>query len=594
MNCMTGEQLTLFALMASILALLVWGRYRYDLVAFTGLVAAVILGVVPHDKAFSGFGNEATAIIALVLIVSRGLSNSGAVELLGRRLFARRRSLPAHIGITASLGALASTVMNNVAALMLVMPIDLKAAERAKRSPALTLMPLSFATLLGGLVTLIGTPPNIILSSFRERAIGKPFAMFDFTPVGLTVAVAGVAFVALIGWRLLPSRFSKRTGRALVREVTNFIAEVRVPAGSPTVGKLMHRLDEAADANDVSVVGIVRNGKRMPGPQRFTEIEADDILMIEAGAGTIDGFVGALSLEYVGFRQHEKLFGEGLALMEVVIPENAAIEGRTALTMRLLRDHGVVLLGVSRQGERFHDRLRELRIRAGDVLLLMGPNQRLPQLAEWIGGLPLRERHLPLAQRHKAPLAVGLFAAAIAVASLGFVALPAALAAVCLAYVATGIVPAREVYSAIEWPVIVLIGSLLPIGMALESSGGTALLAHNILGLAEGYGPAVVLALLMIVTMTLADVLNNVATTVIAAPIAINVAQGLGVSPDPFLMAVAVAASCSFLTPIGHKNNTLIMGPGGYRFGDYWRMGLPLEILVVIVSLPAIMLFWPF
>lgn len=591
---MPTSQMLLFALLISILALLIWGRFRYDLVAFGGLVVALIIGLVPHERAFSGFGHEATIIIALVLIISRGLSNSGAVDLIGRYLIGKRLPLPAHIGVTTTIGALASTVMNNVAALVLLMPIDIKAAIRAKRSPALTLMPLSFATLLGGLVTLIGTPPNIIISSFRAKAIGEPFSMFDFTPVGAVVALVGIVYIAFIGWRLIPARAAEGSSDKLVGDVMNFIVEVRVPAGSSTIGKLVSNLDAAADAHDVAVIGLVRDGKPLPGASRFIEIVADDILVIEAGAHAIDEFVGALKLQYLGFREHDKLFGQGLALMEVVIPENAAIEGRSALTMRLLREHGVILLGVSRQGQRFHERLRSLRIRAGDVLLLLGPGQRLPQIAEWIGGLPLKERRLQVAQRHKAPLATGLFALAILLATLNIVHLPTALAGVVILYVLTSIVPAREVYTSIEWPVIVLLGSLLPIGEALESTGGTARIASGILSMAEGLGPLAMLALLMLITMTLADVLNNTATTVIAAPIAIDIANGLGASPDPFLMGVAIAASCSFLTPIGHKNNTLIMGPGGYRFGDYWRMGLPLELLVLAVSLPMIALVWPF
>lgn len=592
---MPMDQIILFSLLVVVFGMLIWGKFRYDLVAFGALVTALILDVVPHEKAFDGFGHEATIIIALVLVISRGLSNSGAIDLIGSVVIDKSRSLSAHIGITSIVSAGLSAVMNNVAALALLMPVDMKAAEKAKRSPALTLMPLSFASILGGMVTLIGTPPNIIIASFRQKALGEPFGMFDFSAVGAVVAIAGVLFITTIGWRLIPApKDEKSAGEKLRNEITSYIAEIRVPEESDTIGKLVRDLDSQAEDNDIAIVGLVRAGRRLPGQARLADIRVGDILVIEANAKAIDSFVGALKLEYVGSEKHESLLGEGLSLMEVVIPEGASIEGRSALAMRLMHRHGILLLGVSRQGKRFHERVRKLRIKAGDVLLLLGPNERLPDIASWIGGLPLKERELQVAQRQKATLAVGFFAAAIALASFGILHLPAALAAVCILFVLTNIVPVREIYTSIEWPVIVLLGSMIPIGAALESSGGTALIANNIVNLAAGYGPVIVLTLLMIVTMTLSDVLNNTATTVIAAPIAIDIANRLNVSPDPFLMAVAIAASCAFLTPIGHKNNTLIMGPGGYRFGDYWRMGLPLEIIVITVAIPMILLVWPF
>ena len=316
--------------------------------------------------------------------------------------------------------------------------------------------------------------------------------------------------------------------------------------------------------------------------------------MIEADAEHIDAFVGAFKLEYVGGEKYEGHAAEGLTLVEAVVPENARIEGRSALSLRLLYRHGITLLGVSRRGRTFRERVRKLDTRAGDVLLLLGPTERLDDIVKWLGCLPLQERDLQVVQRHKAWIAVASFALAIAAATSGIMHLPEALALVCMVMVGFNIVPLKELYTSIEWPVIVLLGSMIPIGSALEASGGTALIAQQIIDFAEGYGPVIVLTLLMIVTMTLSDVLNNTATTVIAAPIAIDIANRLSVNPDPFLMAVAIAASCAFLTPIGHKNNTLIMGPGGYRFGDYWRMGLPLEVIVIVVSIPMLLIVWPF
>jgi di/tricarboxylate transporter len=317
-------------------------------------------------------------------------------------------------------------------------------------------------------------------------------------------------------------------------------------------------------------------------------------LVLEASPAGIDKMVGALGLEYAGQdRKRGVLDGEDLGLMEVVVPQGARIERRSAQSLQLLYRHGVNLLGVSRQGTRFRERVRKLEIQAGDILLLLGPSERLPEIASWLGCLPLAERGLQVIQWDKAGLAVGTFAAAIALASFGLLDLPVALAGVAALYVLLNILPLRQVYESVEWPVIVLLGSLIPIGQALEASGGTELIGAGIVSLAQGASPVVVLGILMIITMTLSDLLNNTATAVIAAPIALDIAARLEVSPDPLLMAVAVAASCAFLTPIGHKNNTLILGPGGYRFGDYWRMGLPLEVLIVLAGLPMILLVWP-
>lgn len=591
---MTTDQIILFALLFAVFGLLLWGRYRYDLVAFGALVVAVVTGTVPTADAFSGFGHPAVVIIALVLIVSRGLVLSGAIDLITRYLVDGGRKLSGHIAVMSGLGAFFSAFMNNVGALALLMPVDLQASAKAKRSPALTLMPLSFATILGGLVTLIGTPPNIIIAAFREKSLGESYSMFDFAPVGLACAVAGVAFVALVGWRLIPSERGERDSGQELLDLQGYVAEIKVPEESPTVGRKVLELDKEADDCDAQIVGLVRRGKRLPGMARREEIVAGDILVVEAGPEAIDKLVGSLKLEYVGSEQHAKADEGGQSLMEVVVPRHARIDGRSALDVSLLYRHGVTLLGVSRSGQRFRDRVRKLVISAGDILLLLGPAERLGEVANWLGTLPLAERGLEVIQRDKAALAAGFFALAIILASLGVVYLPIALAGVVIAYVLLKIMPLRQIYDFVEWPVIVLLACLIPIGQALETSGGTGLIAEGIVAISTGWSPAVVLTILMIVTMTLSDVLNNTATTVIAAPIAIDIAGRLGVSADPFLMAVAVAASCAFLTPIGHKNNTLVMGPGGYAFGDYWRMGLPLEILIVAVAVPVILVVWPF
>ena len=589
---MTQDQLLVFGLCAFVFVFLIWGRWRYDLVAFIALLIAILTGVVPKDQAFSGFGHPATVIIALVLIVSRGLSNSGAIELVARYLVDASRKLSTHITIMSTLAAGLSALMNNVAALALLMPVDMQAAKKAGRSPSLSLMPLSFASILGGMITLIGTPPNIVVAEYRRDALGESYRMFDFAPVGLACAVIGVIYVALLGWRLLPKeRQSADAGKDLF-DLEDYVAEVKVQEGSPIIGKRVRDLDEEAAKVDIEIIGLIRHGRRMPGHARVVEIEADDILILEASPDSIEEALGTLQLEYVG-KEEGKLGSKDLVLQEVLVPESSRLAGRSATSVRLLYRYRVTLVGVSRQGRRFREKVRALTIQPGDVLLLLGSEDRLADVTQRIGLLPLVDRGHNVTQREKAWLAVGIFAAAIGTASFGLVYLPIALGCVVALYVLLSIVPLRDVYTSVEWPVIVLLGSMIPIGGALESTGGTALIAGGIVDVAAGFSPVVVLALLVVVTMTLSDVMNNTATAVIAAPIAVEIATRLNVSPEPFLMGVAVAASCAFLTPIGHKNNTLIMGPGGYRFGDYWRMGLPLEILIVAVSVPVLVTVWP-
>ncbi len=590
---MTTDQGILFALIVLIFVLLIWGRIRYDVVAFASLVIAVVAGVVPKDQVFSGFGHPAVVIIALVLVVSRGLSRSGAIELLAHRMLDSTRSLGAHVGIMAGVSAALSSLMNNVAALALLMPLDLQAAQRAKRSPALSLMPLSFASILGGMVTLIGTPPNIVIATFREEALGAPYTMFSFAPVGAAVALVGVLFVALVGWRLIPAERTRHDTAKELEDLKGYVAEARVPESSEIVGKAVRDLDPLAEEHDVHVLGLVRRGKRLPGSARREVVRKSDLVVLEGSPEAIDQFLGAAGLVYAGAEKHGGVASEAVGVMEAVVPQGARIVGRSALDVRLLYRQGVTLLGISRRGRRIRDRVRKAPIRAGDILLLLGPEEQLPSVVEWIGCLPLAERGLEITERKKAWVAAGVFAAAILAASLGLLYLPLALAGVVVAYVALRIVPLSQLYEAVEWPVIVLLGSMIPIGAALEASGSTALVAKVIVDWTAGLPAVAVLTILMIVTMTLSDVLNNVATALIAAPIGVDVAHRLGANPDAFLMAVAVAASCAFLTPIGHKNNTIILGPGGYKFGDYWRMGLPLEALVVLVGVPMIALVWP-
>ena len=590
---MPSDQTLIMSIFAVLFVLLVWGRIRYDLVAFGALILAAVLGLVPSKDVFSGFGHSAVAIIALVLIISRGLVGSGAIEKLAERLLDPARPLPFHIAVMAVVGAGLSAVINNVAALALLMPLDIDTAAKAKRGVSLSLMPLSFATILGGMITLIGTPPNIVIAAYRQDVMGTPFGMFDFTPVGLTVAAVGIAFVSLIGWRLLPKRQGASEQEPAFAQ-GRYVSELRVSDKSLEGSGTVSDLYPLADDHDVHILGLVRRGKRMPGFAASQPIRAGDFIVAEGDPKSIEAFMGQAALEFSGSEKHSGgVTSGGLTLTEAIVPEGARIAGRTARGLKLLYQHSVTLLGVSRNGQRFTDRVRLLTIKPGDVLLLLGDAKRNATAAAFLGVLPIEGRETPVVQRSKAGLSIGLFLAAIAAAVIGWVSLPVALSAAVIAFVAVGLVSGREVYESVEWKVIVLLASLIPLAESFANAGGAELIATQILALTSGYPAWVSLLALMVVTMTLSDFLNNVATTLIAAPIAFGMATATGTNPDAWLMTVAVAASCAFLTPIGHKNNTIILGPGGYRFGDYWRMGLVLELLVVAVALPTILVFWP-
>ncbi len=596
---MTFDQIFLLALLGAVLALFVWGRWRYDIVAFAALLAATLAGTVPFGAMFVGFGHPATVTVALVLIVSRGLQHSGAIQAIAR-LIPTRGPVSTHVGALAAIGGGLSAVMNNVGALALLMPAAMHSAAKAARSPALLLMPLAFGSILGGLVTLIGTPPNIIVATFRGDMTGEPFGMFDFTPVGGAVALAGIAFVALIGWRLVPaSRRAKMSARELF-EIDAYLSEAVVEENSPLVGKPLHEADALAEEHDAIVLGLIRADHRIEHGHRQEIVLAGDVLVLETGPDALSAVHSALKLhpaDLVRKRQKESAppvteSGE-IALTEAVVLPKSGIIGRTVEDLRLRRRHGVNLLAVSRQGQPFRGRLRDFRFRASDVLLLEGDPEQLPSVISSIGCLPLAHRALLIQRQRHGLLAIGIFIAAVAAASLGIVSLPAAFAAAVALMVLFSIVPARDIYDAVDWPVIILLGAMIPVGGALEGSGATALIANGLVEISEGLPIWVILALVLIVTMTLSDIMNNAATAVVMAPISIGIAERLAVNPDCFLMAVAVGASCAFLTPIGHQNNTLILGPGGYRFGDFWRVGLPLEAIIVIVAIPMLLWIWP-
>lgn len=576
-------------LLAVTLGLFVWGRWRCDMVAIMALLAAVGVGLVPAERAFAGFGHPAVVTVAAILVASRGLSASGAVDLLSRPFVPRDGATTRHAVALVVLAALLSAVMNNVGALALLLPVAVASASGAGR----VLMPMSFASMLGGLVTLIGTPPNIIVSSYRGMLTGTPFGMFDFAMVGGGVALVGIVYLVTVGWRLLPRTARQTPATPVGRfDVEPCITEFRLAAASDLSGQPLATAIDRLDRDGAELLSVVRDGRRIDHHAADRLARPDDLLVVKAVPETLGILAAALGAERIGTLSADDALKAGQAtVMEAVVRPASAMEGRTAAALCLPEDFDVNLVAVSRAGHASPLRLGAHRFAAGDVLLLHGDEARLRTAGASLGWLPLAGRAPDLSRRRPWATLL-LFAAAVAAAAAG--ASPAvAFTAAAVGMIAVGAVPARDVYTSIDWRVVVLLAALIPVGGAFETAGLAEELARALAGVSVEHGPAVALALVLIVTMCLSDVLNNAATAVLMAPVAAGVAAQLGVSADPFLMAVAIGASCAFLTPIGHQNNLLVMGPGGYRFGDYGRMGLPLEILVAAVAVPLLLWAWP-
>ncbi|MDU9407205.1 SLC13 family permease [Pseudomonas sp. zfem001] len=602
---MTFEQGLIFAILIASMGLFIWGRWRHDVVALGALLACVIVGIVPDRDAFAGFGHPAVITVACVLVLSHGLQRTGAVNRLAQRLLPSGAGALVSIAALTSLGALLSAFMNNVGALALLMPIALQISARLELPPGRVLMPLAFGTILGGMTTLIGTPPNLIVSSFRAQHGGGPFEMFDFSPVGVAVALAGVLFISLLGWRLVPKR---EVGNAASFDTGHYLTEARVKAGGSAEGKTLREIEQLLDEADAQVVAMVRNKLRLTAPNPRRVLQADDVLVIEADPAELGEVLGKLDLlleaereareaeqqnDKNGDTEKKVSNDEDRAMQELLVKPDSSLIGRSASSTRLRSRYSINLLAISRQSHRSIKRLRSTLIQGGDVLLMQGSAEDIGEFANDYDCVPLAARAINIPDPRQANLALGIMILAIVAAAFGL--LPTAIAFACgvLAYMLLRLVPLRAVYESIDWPVIVLLGALIPVAGAMSTTGAADLLARVLMeNLAQG-NAIITLTLLLVVTMTLSDFMNNAATAAVMCPIALSAASQLGVSPDALLMAVAIGASCSFLTPIGHQNNTLILSPGGFRFGDYWRLGLPLEILVVLVSIPLLLWVWP-
>jgi di/tricarboxylate transporter len=590
---MTQDQAITFAVLAGLMVLFVWGRLRYDLVAVLALLVAMFTGIVPREAAFSGFGDDIVIIVASALVVSAAVERSGVIEAAVHRISPNVTSVQVQLLVLVITVTILSAFVKNIGALAMMIPVAFQMARRSNVSPSCFLMPMAFGSLLGGLMTLVGTSPNIIVSRMREELTGKPFGMFDFTPVGLTLAAAGIAFLAF-GYRLLPSgrRAAATMDEAL--SLTGYMTEARVVANSPIVGQTISDLLRVCD-HEVQVIGIIRNGSKRPTPLPDLVLLEGDILLLEGDPEALERAVtrSRLKLEGEDRPTGRKSRGEEIGGIEAVITPTSILIGQTAKRMALHEHFNINLLAVSRSGERFTERLRDITLRPGDVLVLKGDLTRFPDKLKELGILPLVEREIRLGNVRQGLLPVTILGGAMMLTASDMLPVATAFLTAAILMILFRALSLREAYEAIDWPILVMLGALLPVSESVRATGGADLIAGWLSQLSSTLPPYGALAMTMIAAMAATPFLNNAATVLVMAPVAITFAGQLDYKPDAFLMAVAVGAACDFLTPIGHQCNMLVMGPGGYRFGDYWKLGLPLSIIVILLGVPLILFVWP-
>jgi di/tricarboxylate transporter len=587
---MRTDQWLSLLMLALLMAAFVWGRYRYDVVAAGALLVSITLGIVPAKEAFTGFADDIVIIVGSALVVSASISRSGIMDIALRRLSPDKRGPRTQLIMLVIIVAVLSAFIKNIGALAVMIPVAVQMARKSRVSPSMFLMPMSFASLLGGLMTQIGTSPNIIVSRVREEITGQPFTMFDYTPVGTTVAAAGIVFLGMF-YRLLPERAREKTSMVEAVKIKNYTTEAKVAANSPAVCQSISWLQKPASGDAMVTTIIGDTGlKRTPLPD--TVLKAGDLLILEGEHDALDKMVSEGKLQ-LSNRTHEKDRGKDISSVEAIVGEHSRLIGLSAKDLSLFENTGLNLLAVSRRDRRLTERLGEIKIRNGDVLVLQGYLQQLPELLREWGCLPLVERDLKLGSARNWLVPVFILVAAMGATAFAGIPVATVFFAAAFFMVLTGSMPIRDLYNHIDAPIIVMLAALIPISDSLRATGTTDVIADLLSRTAEMLPPYGALTLILAAAMAVTPFLNNAATVLVMAPIAATFAEKLGFQPDAFLMAVAIGAGCDFLTPIGHQCNTLVMAPGGYRFGDYARLGLPLSIIVLIVSVPTLLLAWP-
>jgi di/tricarboxylate transporter len=589
----TLQQGLAFGLVGLTIVAFVWGRFRYDLVAVTALVIGLAIGVIPAEAAFDGFRNDVTVIIACALIVSAAFARSGIVELAMRRVLPLLKTERSQAPVLTAAVTLLSMATKNVGALAIMMPVALQVSRKTGSAPSRLLMPMAFGAMAGGMVTLVGTAPNIIVAEVRADILGEPFHMYDYAPVGLALTGAALLFLAF-GYRLLPRDRQGAVAMNAALEANAYATEATVPRDWAHGSMRLSRLVDCG-GGEVRILALIRGGRRRPRPRGNVVVREDDVLLLEGGPEALEEFLARTKLKLVREDRPVAMNGptEEIEVVEAVIGRNSPLLGQSARDTDLYRQHGVNLLGVSRSGYELTQHLRTARLQAGDVVLLQGAEQSLPQALQTLDLLPLVEREVRLGSVRKRFMPAVVLAAAMILVGVGVAPVAIAFFGAAVAIVALGGLKMREAYAALDGPLLVLIAALIPVSDAIQQTGGAALIASALKDVFGGLPGVLAVGGVMAVSMAVTPFLNNAATVLIVAPIGATLAKQLGFNPDPFLMAVAVGAACDFLTPIGHQCNTLVMGPGGYKFADYPRLGAPLSAMVLVLGPPLILMVWP-
>lgn len=586
---MTADQFLSFAVIGLMMAAFIWGRVRYDIVAASALLVAVAVGIVKPSDAFSGFSDDIVIIVASALVVSAAVSRSGVMEVILQRVAPNITNPRLQLIILVSVVGVLSAFVKNIGALAIMIPIAFQMARRSGVTPSMFLMPMSFAALLGGLMTQIGTSPNIIVSRVREDLTGESFHMFDFTPVGLALTAVGVVFLALFYW-LLPTRRRVTLAVGDVIKIRNYTTDASVGEDSSLLGKSVADLRKLGGGR-VMVVSIVSPNGQRRSPLPDMKLKLGDRLIMEGEPEALDK-----TIEQGGLTISDHLPNRGksdLTAIEAIVGPASQLIGNTARNMALLEQTGLNLLAVSRREKRFTERLGDIRFQAGDVVLLQGHEERIGEQLQALDCLPLAERNLRLGSVRNRLLPLLILAGAMIATAVIGVPVQIAFFAAAVIMVVTRTLPLRDIYGQLNGPILLMLAALIPVSESLRTTGATDIIAYGLSEIADGLPPFAAIVLIMVAAMAVTPFLNNAATVLVMAPIAATFAGALGLHPDAFLMAVAIGAGCDFLTPIGHQCNTLVMGPGGYRFGDYWRLGLPLSILVILVAVPMLLVVFP-
>ncbi|MDG4854475.1 SLC13 family permease [Mesorhizobium sp. M1A.F.Ca.IN.022.07.1.1] len=588
---MTMPQILSFAVTFVMMAAFVWGRYRYDLVAAAALLLALAVGIVPFDKAFSGFSDDIVIIVGSALLVSAGIARSGIMELAIARFAPKLSGVRSQLALLVIVVTCLSAFVKNIGALAIMIPIAFQFARRSGTSPSIFLMPMAFGSLLGGLMTQVGTSPNIVVSRVREQLTGTAFTMFDFAPVGAAVAAAGMIFLLSFYW-LLPVR--EKLGGALneALDIKDYLTEARVVGDSTVLGKTVADVIKLA-GGDAVVTSILRNRTMRMTPLPDAVLKVNDILLLEGDPAALDRLVSQGKLSVTGDRVNEEVTTSEMVAIEAVIGESSPLIGWTAQRLALYDRFNVNLLAVSRRGQRLDRRLAKVELRLGDVVVLQGNATTMPETLRGLGCLPLAERPILLGSVRKGIVPVVILALAMLTTAVGLLPVPVAFFAAAVGIVLFKVIPLRDVYQSLDGPILVMLAVLIPVSDSLRTTGATALVAAELARFGTILPAPGALMLILVAAMAVTPFLNNAATVLVMAPVASEFAADLGYRPEAFLMAVAIGAGCDFLTPIGHQCNTLVMGPGGYRFSDYPRLGLPLSFLVVIVAVPMLAIVWP-